>query len=98
MLLRPLLDEFLHYLETEKGYSQWTVKAYRNDFRLWLRHLEETGLKPELEAVTPQYTRSWVQSLSDANFKSRTIIRKVAATDDDADRQARLCGAVRLHG
>ena len=79
MLLRPLLDEFLHHLETEKGYSPWTVRAYRYDLKLWLSHLEENGLKSELEAVTPLHIRSFVQELCDSNYKARTIIRKVAA-------------------
>jgi len=79
LLLKPLVDEFLHYLDAEKGYSPYTIKSYHYDFQTWFRHLRAEGLKPELEAVTPLYVRSFVAGLSDSGLKPATIARRVNA-------------------
>jgi len=79
LLLKPLVEEFLHYLETEKGYSPYTVRSYFYDFQTWLRHLEEESMKPELELVDPMYIRSFVAKLSDSGLKPATVARRINA-------------------
>ena len=44
------VDDLLEYLEVERGYSEHTIAAYRNDMGQFLGYLE--GLEPAGEAPT----------------------------------------------
>lgn len=79
MQLKPLVDEFLKYLEIERGCSQFTVKAYYSDLNFWLQHLESEGIALDLQSVTPQVLRGYIAALSTAGLKPATIARRFNA-------------------
>ena len=46
MKLRQAAEEFLAYLQHEKGCSDLTIIAYRSDFRQFLEFLQTQGIPP----------------------------------------------------
>lgn len=76
-----LIEGFLKNLETERGYSPQTIRAYSSDlsrFVVWLR--EATGNDdPRLSDVTPREIRSFVASMHRDGYARRTTGRRLAA-------------------
>jgi len=81
--MKEPIESFLHYLAVEKGYSEHTISAYRND----LTGLTEFAQKE----ATPQRPASWANfnrqdmlgymlNLKERGYVATTIARKVAAS------------------
>ena len=77
MDLQPLMEEFLCYLDAEKGYSDHTVISYRSDLRQWLRYLSEAGVAADTEAITVSVMRGFVQMLHRRGLAPATIGRRI---------------------
>ena len=73
--MKKTLDEFITWLETEKGYSEHTVSGYRRDLLEFGNHLGESCA---VETVTAGHVRSFVVSLHRNNC-SATVARKLSA-------------------
>jgi integrase/recombinase XerD len=81
-MMKESIENFLHYLAVEKGYSEHTISAYHNDL---------TGLADFAQKEAPlQHTASWVNfnrqnmlgymlNLKERGYVATTIARKVAA-------------------
>jgi len=71
------IDDFLKYLQAEKRYAAHTIKAYKNDLNQFHAFCQET----EHEGVDLYFRtiRSWVVSLMDSGYSSRTVHRKLAS-------------------
>jgi integrase/recombinase XerD len=77
--MKEQIQEFLNYIVVEKGYSQNTVAAYRNDlsqFATFLKGRAETWDELD-EDVFMDYI---MMMKSDREYASSTVARKVAAT------------------
>jgi integrase/recombinase XerD len=75
------LSRFLAVLGGERGYSDNTTAAYRNDlaqFADFLRHTSANGAT-DPESITPEIAASYVTELHRRNYAPSTIARKVAA-------------------
>lgn len=76
------VEEFLTSLEVEKGYSENTRVAYKNDLSQFLTYME-TRAQPavqEWSRVTKDHLVSYILSLrTDREYASTTVARKVAA-------------------
>ena len=75
------VDDFLHYLEKERGYSPHTVKAYKIDLTQFRRFLSDYGADPfsSLLGVDRQVIKHFVGYLSEKGLSPRSSARKIAS-------------------
>lgn len=74
------IDNFLDYLSVEKGYSEHTIAAYRNDLTGLLEFARSTGGMTNWVDFTRQTMLSYLLDLKDRGYVATTIARKVAAS------------------
>ena len=81
--MREAIESFLSYLAVEKGFSENTVAAYRNDLYQLTSFIEEEAAKAGRSASWPGFGRdemlSYLLNLSERNYAATTKSRKVAA-------------------
>ena len=80
--MQAKIEDFLGFLEAEKGYADNTIAAYRNDLTQFLRYLEGTNQDPERADwadIGKNTIISYVLSLKEREYTSSTVARKVAA-------------------
>ena len=77
------IDSFLSYLAVEKGFSENTVVAYRNDLYQLASFIEEEAAKRSLAPSWADFSRqgmlSYLLSLKERSYATTTVARKVAA-------------------
>ena len=78
MELHPLVDEFVCYLEAEKGYSDYTIASYRSDLRQWLSYLRDIDTPPDTDEISVQAMRGFVQFLHRRKLAPATIGRRIS--------------------
>ncbi len=72
------VEEFLHFMAVEKGYSRHTVVAYRSDLDQFISYLAEEGIV-DWRKVSRASIQHYVQYLVGREYASSTISRKIAA-------------------
>lgn len=77
--MREEIDDFLNYLRVEKGFSENTIAAYRNDLSQLSAFCESTN-RNSLSAFDRQALLSFLLHLKERNYAATTLARKVAAT------------------
>jgi integrase/recombinase XerD len=78
--MRQQLEDFLHYLQIEKGHSENTLVAYRNDLGQFLKALEARVPPPaNWGEVSKDVIVGYLAQLRERGYASSTIARKVAA-------------------
>ncbi|MCJ7605035.1 MAG: site-specific tyrosine recombinase XerD [Dehalococcoidales bacterium] len=75
-----LIESFLHYLAVEKGYSEHTISAYRNDLTGLADFSQKNGLVSSWADFTRQTMLSYLLDLKDRGYVATTVARKVAAS------------------
>jgi integrase/recombinase XerD len=75
--MRRRIDDFLHYLETEKQCSDNTISAYRNDLTQFVDFASDKV--SSWDDIGKSNLVSYVQVLKERNYASSTVARKVAA-------------------
>jgi integrase/recombinase XerD len=78
MRLRHYLDNFLESMVFERGASEHTLSAYRNDVEAYLRTLTETGVK-SLDAVTSEHIVEHLSALHRSGVQTRSLARHLSA-------------------
>ncbi|MHB0857806.1 MAG: site-specific tyrosine recombinase XerD [Anaerolineae bacterium] len=79
--MQQQIASFLNSLRVEKGYSNNTIVAYRNDLGQFAQFLNENAGISSWSRVTKQDLVSYVNGLKgDREYASATVARKVAAT------------------
>ncbi len=76
------IQEFLDYLIAERGSSDNTVAAYRNDlcqFHAFLTGSSQLGAQSDWTAVTRDHLINYILFLKEREYASATVARKVAA-------------------
>jgi integrase/recombinase XerD len=77
------IENFLHYLAVEKGYSEHTISAYRNDLRglaeFAKSEASKQGTTPSWANFTRQNMLTYMLDLKERGYVATTIARKVAA-------------------
>jgi len=77
------INTFLNYLTVEKGFSQNTIAAYRNDLYQLAEFVEESaareGSVPSWASFNRQVVLSSLLNLKERNYAATTVARKVAA-------------------
>lgn len=80
--MKEPIENFLHYLAVEKGYSEHTISAYHNDLT-GLTEFAEKEAAPPRPASWADFTRqnmlSYMLHLKERGYVPTTIARKVAA-------------------
>jgi len=81
--VKEAIDSFLDYLAVEKGFSENTIAAYRNDLHQLAGFIEEEAAKrgtiPPWAAFDRQAMLSYLLELKGRGYAATTIARKVAA-------------------
>ena len=81
--MRADIDSFLNYLAVEKGFSENTVVAYRNDLYQLASFVEEETTKhgsiPSWANFNRQAMMSYMLNLKERGYAATTVARKVAA-------------------
>ena len=82
--MKEEINSFLNYLTVEKGFSENTTFAYRNDLQQLASFAEEEatkqGLMPSWANFSRQGMLSYMLNLKERNYAATTIARKVAAS------------------
>ncbi len=81
--MQEKIQDFLSFLEIEKGYADNTIAAYRNDLTQFLRYVEEQ-LRGDPEQSTwvevgKDTIVGYILNLKEREYTSSTVARKVAA-------------------
>ena len=76
--MQAQVEEFLRFVAIEKGYSNHTVAAYRNDLAQFLTYLAGEGVSSWRD-VDRARVRNYVLHLKQRGYASSTVGRKVAA-------------------
>ena len=82
-MLREAINSFLNYLTVEKGFSENTIVAYRNDLYQLASFVEEEATRRGFTPLWPSFGRqgmlSYLLNLKERNYAATTAARKVAA-------------------
>ena len=82
-MLKKDIDNFLNYLTVEKGFSENTVAAYRNDLYQLANFVEEEATKRDFTPSWASFGRqgmlSYLLNLKERGYAATTAARKVAA-------------------
>jgi len=79
--MQQQIKEFLHSLQVEKGYSENTIVAYRNDLNQFLDFVEDRTKIEGWNGVHKEHLSEYVDVLkNEREYASSTVARKVAAT------------------
>ena len=82
--MREPIESFLNYLTVEKGYSENTTAAYRNDltglFNFASAEMTKQSAEPSWSNFNRQGMLSYLLDLKERGYVATTIARKVAAT------------------
>ncbi len=73
-----LLSAYLHRLESARGASPHTLRAYSRDLHHFLSFLDGRGLQ-ELSALNPRTLRAWLGALDERGLAPTTIQRKLSS-------------------
>jgi len=81
--MRKEIQSFLNHLSIEKGFSENTIDAYRNDLSQLATFIEELamvqGHEPRWSTVDRNLLISYILNLKERNYAPATMARKVAA-------------------
>jgi integrase/recombinase XerD len=76
--MREQIQQFLDYISEEKGYSQNTLAAYRNDLSQFMSYLE--GRVETWAEVSSDLIMGYIMAMkAEQEYASSTVARKVAA-------------------
>jgi integrase/recombinase XerD len=76
--MKDSIENFLHYLAVEKGYSEHTISAYRNDLSGLIEFMSSQGIS-SWAAVDRQNMLGYMLNLKERGYVATTVARKVAA-------------------
>ena len=77
------VENFLHYLSVEKGYSEHTISAYKNDLTGLTEYAQKESFGGRPSAAWANFTRQhmlgYMVQLKERSYSPTTVARKVAA-------------------
>ncbi len=77
-MFSEFLSDYIEFVELEKGLSENTINAYRNDIISFYDFISANN-KTDIKQVTRQDISSYIKHLSLADTKSSSIVRKIAS-------------------
>src|SRR4030042_345402 len=79
-MLEPLIDDFLEYLEVEKGRSPLTIREYRHYLTRFLDWLKTNSKATEPEEMTPELIRRYRLYLAHLRDQNDKLLKRVTQT------------------
>ncbi|MFB1098899.1 MULTISPECIES: site-specific tyrosine recombinase XerD [Bacillaceae] len=76
--MQEALDDFIHYLQIERGLSENTLQSYARDLRTYARYLQENEVK-EWAQVTRAKLTAYLRWLHDEGKSAATIARTLSS-------------------
>ena len=76
--MQQQIDDFLHFVAVERGYSDHTIAAYRNDLTQFLRYLVGQGVASWHDVGRAQIL-NYILYLKEREYAPSTVARKIAA-------------------
>ncbi len=73
------LDDFLAFIDLERGLSRNTILAYQEDLTQFCDFLRRKGLTDNWKSVTPEHVSAWLGEENDEGISARSVARKMAA-------------------
>ncbi len=73
------IEDFIHYIQIERGLSHNTLEAYRRDLNKYLSYLNEIELITKWEEVDHALATRFLYHLNDHGAKSTTISRTLSS-------------------
>ncbi len=80
--MQEKIQDFLNFLDSEKGYADNTIAAYRNDLTQFLRYLQgqnEDSRQSTWAEIDKDTIIKYILNLKEREYTSSTVARKVAA-------------------
>ena len=75
-----LVEDFLHYLRYERGYSDYTIRSYKKDLEQFMAFIKEYSTSLSFPGdVDSDLVRNWIVKLMDDGFSSSTVNRKLSS-------------------
>ena len=74
-----LIDDFLHYMKYEKGYSSHTFVSYESDLFQFVDFVESRGETFDPETLDARLVREWLVEMMENGANARTANRKLSA-------------------
>ena len=73
-----LIQNFIEYLEYEKGYSKKTIISYENDLELFNKYLKENKIT-NIKNIDYNTIRKYLSYLHDNKYEASSVSRKISA-------------------
>lgn len=73
------LQEFLNYLTFQKRYSPNTIISYKNDLTFFFDFVLSEYKTTELNEITASIVRTWLASLKEKKYSSKSVNRKISS-------------------
>ncbi len=77
--MRDTLDDFLAFIDLERGLSKNTILAYQEDLSQFCDFLRRKGLADNWKSVTPEHVSAWLGEENVEGISARSVARKMAA-------------------
>ena len=74
-----LKDDFLHYIGSERNYSERTLKTYNQSLTLFQRHMEAQGRPIDWTAVEEGDIREWMVAMMSNGSAPTTVNNRLSA-------------------
>ena len=74
-----LAQEFLLYLQAERGCSPLTATSYRSDLTQFFTHLQEKYAVTRPSEITVEMVRSWIVAMYERGLCNNTVARRVCS-------------------
>ena len=74
-----LKDDFLHYIGSERNYSERTLKTYNQSLTLFQRHMEAQGRPIDWTAVEEGDIREWMVAMMNSGSAPTTVNNRLSA-------------------
>ena len=78
MDMRSYVDEFLNFLNFEKGFSVHTLSSYEHDLMLYAAYLKKIGCK-DLDELKKYDLEQYIRDLREQGYKASSIERNISA-------------------
>jgi len=72
-----LINQFIEYLEYEKGYSKKTIISYEKDLELFNKYLKENKIE-NITSIDYNTIRKYLSHLHEKKYESSSISRKIS--------------------
>ena len=72
------LKEFIHYIQSEKRYSDHTITSYKVDLNQFFNFLVEEYNIDHPQNVNFKIVRNWISYLLESGLKARSVNRKIS--------------------